>query len=412
MNLPIHLINLLRQLALPLLLAGIAANAVAQILPVFGTASDAPTISGADPAPQYIDPLGKLNAKRMAAPRGATNIAPAYLTPSTVAGESLSQRLTAIFAAGENAAEVVHENGERERTFAPASNAAVLSGIATASSLADMETLRAGVSNSEGLEFVRGQHGTPTYIRAADLTPTGVTAISQFRKAQGFLSSMRSVIGLKDPEAELTLQSVSVSEVGKTRLRYKQQFRGIPVYAQELSVYVKPTGEVSTLRGNFRPTPRLTETIPTLAADDARNVVQALHSEPVRFHETQLVILPDENGDAAKLAWRVESYIGFTEGWHYFIDALSGAVLQQIPAIHSGVVPASGTDLTATTRSFTAWQNGSTYYMIDVTRPIDDSSTANPMAAPDANGNIIVRNCNSLDPDVSGNNCREVAPFV
>jgi len=400
--------NALRLLTL-LFLAGVAVNVSAQSVPAFATSPDARALQTVDPHSRHIDPLGKLNAKRIAPPQSANPIASAYFAPDRSSGDSLSQKLGSIFATGGNSsAEMIHEDGQREQVLVPAADAPALTGLASAGSLADMESLKGTIAKPYGLQLVNGRHGTPTYIRATDLTPRNESSPSQFRKSQRFLGAIGGVLGLTDPNAELVLHSVSVSETGKTRLRYRQNFRGIPVYAQELSVYIKPTGEITTLRGNFRSTPRVSGTTPNLAAEDARKIVQALHAEPVRFNQTELVILPTEERGDAKLAWRVEAYVGFAEGWHYFIDALSGNVIQQISAIHRGAVVASGTDLTATTRTFTAWQSGSAYYMIDVTRPIDDASTANPLAAPDANGNLVVYDCNSVDLGVTGNKCNGV----
>jgi Zn-dependent metalloprotease len=249
--------------------------------------------------------------------------------------------------------------------------------------------LRASVADASGADIKFSDKGTPSLVAAANLADPLSRSPTKRAIARSVLSAQRELLRLADPDLELTVEAETVDTLGITRVRYRQTYLGLPVFAQELSVYVEPDGRATRLSGRWRPTPQLRTIAPTLSMDEARQAATVAALRDLHIRTTELVVLAADDTNDMALAWHVEGYADVTRGWHFFFDAHSGALLRRYSAVQRAAVPASGQDLDNATVSFTAWSEGGTFYAIDVTKPGNAAGgTIN-----DKVGNIFIFDC-------------------
>jgi Zn-dependent metalloprotease len=262
--------------------------------------------------------------------------------------------------------------------------------------LAQLEKIKLKIKNPAGFLYKVSPAGTPSIIKADDLSdtmpPFDVKGVRKSRdsSARAFLRSNRTVLKLADPENELELYKTTTDELGITRHRYKQNYNGIPVWGRELSVYESKSGTVNLFLGNYRPTSTIQDTTPIFSSTDAiKKAITDLDITPAKItkNDATLVLWHDENSKTDYLAWHIEVAAGSTVYWHYFVDAKDGTIRNRYSGIMNGsAVPASGIDLKGKTCNFTVWEKDSYFYMIDVTRPIYDG----PIIAVQDTGDITV----------------------
>lgn len=278
----------------------------------------------------------------------------------------MATRLRAILAGtseqGAAAGKVDYANGLAE-------GVSVIAPTANVNQARALAKLRANVADPADMVIYHSDKGTPSHIEAADLSDTTKRSPLHQSMARGFLNKNRELLLLQNPDDEMAVKSETVDSLGITRVRFRQMYLGIPVHAQEASVYISPESRVTRMSGRFRPTPELATVIPTLTLEQAQAEALRHAGEDLVFRIGELVILPDDNSNQMALAWHVTGYAGETRGWHFFFDATSGTLLQRYSAVHEAAVQGSGRDLSGNTVNFTAWQAGSKYHMQDVTRP-------------------------------------------
>lgn len=252
-----------------------------------------------------------------------------------------------------------------------------------------LEEMKTKIRNPSGFRYAISPFGTPSIIKADDLsnrsTPvsdpkvlskTVVTGKDQ--AAREFLRNNKNALKLEDPDKELELSKSTTDELGITRHRYQQRFNGVTVWGRELSIYENNSGAINLFNGNYRPTPVITDMTPAITPSEAIQKVITdldLKSADVTKQNATLVIWYDEPIQTDHLVWHIEIAAGDSVYWHYFVDAKSGTIRNRYSGIMNGsAVPASGVDLKGVTQNFTAWQQNGLYYMIDVTRPINDGA--------------------------------------
>ncbi|MBI4351491.1 MAG: hypothetical protein HY550_08640 [Elusimicrobia bacterium] len=112
--------------------------------------------------------------------------------------------------------------------------------------------------------------------------------------------------------------------MGLTHLQYQQYKDGLPVEFSYARVHVTAKGEVSGYQAKFEPDAPLSA-VPAISGEAAVIAAQADLGRQLRVSGIELVVFPDENDGALKLAWKVR---GRANGlWVYYINAADGAVL-------------------------------------------------------------------------------------
>ncbi len=223
-------------------------------------------------------------------------------------------------------------------------------------------------------------HDTLTLIRhaAEPLTETALLA-GIYR----WMTAHKEVLRLEDPEAELAPVSVETDALGKTHVRFRQYYRGVPLWGADCYVHLEG-GRMYAFNGRYEPTPAGLNTVPVVSKTVAEQTVEyVLTGRKVPFaslpsflvglgmqrYRTELVIYPDRK--APRLAWHITVRPNVRDRYEFFVDAHTGEVIHSYYNTHrDGPVTGSGTDLSGHSRTLHLYKVGSTYYMIDASRPM------------------------------------------
>lgn len=244
---------------------------------------------------------------------------------------------------------------------------------------------------------LKGQTQLRAYLSDTD-TPfqiEGVFENAERKSPEAFLAdyfeSIRTVMQLQDPAAELELSRVDVESAGFTHYRYRQVWQGVPVYGAEVAVHQNDKG-IYLFNGRYYPTPELDQAVPALQADAA---VQAALQHVARFETitdlsafdpaltggqqtiAELVVYhPGRNPEAERLAWHVAVMPNLMARYSYFIDAQSGEVLYfqnelckiASPPPPDGPYTATANDLFGQQRTINTYCKSNTFYLIDASQ--------------------------------------------
>jgi len=112
--------------------------------------------------------------------------------------------------------------------------------------------------------------------------------------------------------------------MGVTHLQYQQYKDGLPVEFSYARVHVFQNGEVSGYQGKFEPEITV-NTAPGISAEAAVMAVITDLGRQLKLTKAELVIYPDEDEGALKLAWKIR---GRANGsWVYYVNAADGTVI-------------------------------------------------------------------------------------
>ncbi len=248
---------------------------------------------------------------------------------------------------------------------------------------------------------IRAGNGTPMEIRGEHLQPgsRSLVALSSepfdAQTARRFLRENRVLLRLDDPDQELELDRMTVDELGRSHLRFSQRWHSLPVWPAALAVHLDRQGNVDGFDGAYVPTPHRLPIRPAVTAERAR--VLASEGHPTAFSEApELIVFAPLDG-FVRLAWRVPVTFAFDRKDLVIIDALNGSRLSSFALIEPARVNGSGTDLQGFTRSFSVWQDGSTYYLIDTSKPMYQSSFGSPLTSR-TRGSILIGDARNQPP--------------
>ena len=256
-------------------------------------------------------------------------------------------------------------------------------------------TLRIGfASDAATPRLIKFHRGTRSKARRR-----GATSDSR-KAAREFLRSNRTLLGLHAPDDELVVKRQWVDRQGNAHLRFQQTVSGVPVWGREAMVHLDETDTVYLFQGRHEasPAPGVVATTPGIDADDATSALLMHLGRTFALNApAELVLRADENGDMA-LCYRVDLTLGLTERWIYFVDAATGAVRHRISGIRNELVSSSGADINGVQRTFNAWSQGGTDYLVDPSMPLADPPYQ-PIPEIKSRGNTYILTAGNGDGD-------------
>ncbi len=202
-----------------------------------------------------------------------------------------------------------------------------------------------------------------------------------------FFEKIRETTKLNNPREVLEITKIETDDLGITHLKSKQQFKGVEIHGSESTLHLDSKKERFT--GRIKNVPEDFDVIPSLSSKAAignsienlkkHTKVRELSEKEKEFLEydspkTKLVIFEKEDNSFA-LAYEVEIRPNFIENWKYFIDAKTGEILRKYNATTSdGAVTAKAYDLNGVQRDINTYLESGTYYLIDVSQSMFNSS--------------------------------------
>jgi len=209
-----------------------------------------------------------------------------------------------------------------------------------------------------------------------------------------FFDTNKALLRLKDPQKELLLvKETTDAQLGTKVLRYNQQFEGYEVWPAQVVTNTSAQGYLTVVTGAYVATPEGLDLNATVQPEVAvKSAYQHLGlAAPVKLPKPILKIYSDK-GKAQELAYEVQVEGGMRDS-QVFIGARSGQVLASISKICTGTAVA-GTGvglLSSTPLPLNLYQNGTTYYAVDTTKAMYNSTTTPPT------GYILVKDATSTD---------------
>jgi len=171
-------------------------------------------------------------------------------------------------------------------------------------------------------------------------------------------------------------------------VRLQQTWQGLPVYGGEVLVHLNRTGQPVLFMGrHFRSPIDVTSVVPAvsvaaaIAETDAalRTKTAFITLSPQMQHlldytgpVSELVVFHTSLTAAPALAWHITTRPSIISRWESFVDARTGAVLQQYESSCSANGPrtASAADLNGVTRTFNTYEWNNQFYMLDGAQPM------------------------------------------
>lgn len=227
-------------------------------------------------------------------------------------------------------------------------------------------------------------------------------------QSYAYLEAVQEILQIEHAVEEFRLQNIEYDQLGQTHLRFKQIYKGVPVYNGELILHASE-GRVQSLNGRYFPTPDLSSVQSKISEEDAiqsafqhlnkKTRVKQLSPEEQRLINGKQAaakpIVYHVNNDikAARLAWEVNIYTDVIHHWTCFVDAKTGNVLHAFSETcnlyHEHPIPnlklsnpkpktssffpprtATANDLQGIPRTINTFLQGNTYFLLDASRPM------------------------------------------
>ncbi|MCC6547556.1 M4 family metallopeptidase [Candidatus Sumerlaeota bacterium] len=228
--------------------------------------------------------------------------------------------------------------------------------------------------------------------------------------AREFVRSRKDVLAIDDADADLMLERVEYGNDGSAHLFFTQQLHGIPFWGRQIAAHFDKTGSLESLSclistdANTKVAARgATALIPAASAVAAvqkqmvHDGVQieslaSLKASPLKYEGATAVLhyWQREIGDATHLVWVVEDRPNIRDWYRFFVDATSGEILEYYNNTQSdGPATANATNLLGQSKTLRTYQVGSTYYLIDTTRPMFQSGQTSSQLIQNPQGSIV-----------------------
>jgi len=197
-----------------------------------------------------------------------------------------------------------------------------------------------------------------------------------------YLQSIAHLTKIKDPANEFEIISMMHSGT-ELHIRLKQKHKGIPIYGNEVIVhFVK--GKTS-FNGRYIPSSDFSTIQPTISNSDAISsaILDLKNSTNYRELTSQEKQLLDYSGPVAELiyypkavsspelilSYKIDVRPNPLDHFVYFINALNGTIIYKSNhTCTTGPVVSTAADLNGVSHNFGTYQNGSTFYMIDISK--------------------------------------------
>lgn len=230
--------------------------------------------------------------------------------------------------------------------------------------------------------------GTPRFLDGRFLRkPAGGLAKTTAASAMaiGWIEANRGLFRLDDPARELHAEKEWTDATGRRHAVFQQRYQGIPIWGREIGAHFDREGRLYSINAGYEATPRgLTAFGYRLGADRAKAVALAdlaRRGLAVGMSDAENAILGYSGPEAAKTiwvagnggrphwAWHVRVRPNFRDHWAYFVDGVTGAVLERYNATaFDGPANATANDLLGVSRTINTYKVGNAYHLIDASR--------------------------------------------
>ena len=152
----------------------------------------------------------------------------------------------------------------------------------------------------------------------------------------GFLQKYRKDFLLKNPSEELTITYNKKDDLGFTRLKFQQNYRGIPVWKGIISMHFNRQNTLQLVRGEYFPTPSNLDMNTGMTIKELfQKTIQINPSITEQNYSVQKIII-FKNEINPRIAYELQpSRQANLASKILVLDAITGDVLNQISAIQT-----------------------------------------------------------------------------
>lgn len=244
---------------------------------------------------------------------------------------------------------------------------------------------------------------TPRQVKGDNIEPAVVSdepaEVRDEQTAMNFLKSMRNVLKIENPEAELELRRYSTDRLDHRHLRYSQKYNGLRVWPSELIVHLDAEGNVDMMDGVYTPTPRKMVVTPVVDSEKAVALARqnVAGDNAVLIDSPELIVFSSDKRRSS-LGWKMELASSPAYRWLVVVDAHNGKILMAYNQNPSQNQSGSGVDLFGITRNLNVWYEGGTFYMVDTSKSMFNSGASDPPNPNRTVGGIIVLDARNQPP--------------
>jgi Zn-dependent metalloprotease len=235
---------------------------------------------------------------------------------------------------------------------------------------------------------------TPTYISNFNkkLQLAKTKNISATEQAISFIEENKELFQLENPKTELTVKETLKDKLGSTHVKLVQQYKGIPFWGSEIVVHSDLNGNIYSINAQYSETPtelKLQSIInDKQALTIAKNKLQLKTSIATLDSKTKKLLnyngakvtkyIWTDDANQKHLIWHVQIRPNIRDNWYFFVDALTGKILQSYNATNfDGPLTATASDLNGVSRNINVYNSGGTDYMIDASRDMWQTGQTN-----------------------------------
>jgi len=226
-----------------------------------------------------------------------------------------------------------------------------------------------------------------------------------------YLNQLALILKVSNPDSQFILRDILTDTFSNTHFRLDQVYKGIPIHGASVMVHLDKNGQGTLFNGHYYAIKKDINTKPSITSENA--ILKAVDDLKIKGKSLDKTFINTQMADIEKpeasliiynkksladnyvLAYQVDIYSDDHHHWIYFIDASSGEVIYSLESTCAvdGSRTTTAMDLNSVTRSINTYQKGSTYYLLDVTKPMFDA--ANSVIPDDPKGAIMTIDMNN-----------------
>jgi aureolysin len=257
------------------------------------------------------------------------------------------------------------------------------------------------VGQTKRISILRGENGTVRVLRgslgAGSVQGKSRQANNIFAQGKAFIAANSTLFEIADPEQTLRLKRQWTDSIGHSHVVYQRQINGVPVLNEEIALHAKGQ-DFYYANSRYNNLAIASDSTVKLTPDEAWSlVISHLGVDPDSvLHRRDPELQLTESGDTYRYVYQVKVLLDDMMRWSFILDAGSGDVLDARKDIRTQLVSASGIDALGQQRSFTAWQEGEAFYLVDPSTPTADSSY-DPLNSINNSGDQVVADARNAD---------------
>ena len=244
--------------------------------------------------------------------------------------------------------------------------------------------------------FYSPETGLPSFVstQRSGYTPNAIMSVDPSAASANYIHELKPVLALKSAHVGFTVQNIAARPDGKTRVRLRQHYKGVPVYGAEVVVHLNARGEGESFNGTYYDIQEQINVTPGVSMSSVLQIVETQlggNSRPRNLtlmerkliqHERPLATLcVFQDKSLVKkfvLAYHIVSTPSVHQRWEYFVDAHTGKLLHKFSSVCfvDGPRTATASDLNGVSQTINTYLKGSSYFLIDASRPMFNGTTS------------------------------------